>query len=364
MRRVRPLLPDDVPQVVDLYQKVFGAGQSFPLDTLTSYLRAVFFDNPWYDEALPSLVHQDAGGRILGCLGIMPRRMALNGRPLRVAVTHTFMVDPERRSTLAALELLKRFCAGSQDLSLAQGNDSSRKLWEGIGGPTSLLYSLRWTRLLRPARYVLSLLNGRELPGPLGSALTPAARLVDALLTRLPRSHFRQPRSAVTGEDLEPITVLACLPEVVAPRSLRPDYDDRSLSWLFQILARKRGRGAFHKIAVRGVRRQLLGWYLLYLNPGGAGEVVQIGARPDTIRDVLDHLFHHAWRHGATAVSGQLDPPFMQAFSDTYCVFHRDASWVLVHSKHPEVLDVILQGDAFLTRMEGEWWIGFQSGDL
>jgi hypothetical protein len=350
--------------VADLYQKVFGAGQTFPRDTLISYFRAIFFDNPWYDDDMPSLVYRDGSGKILGCLGIMPRRMSLNGRPLRVAVTHTFMADPEGRSSLAALELLQRFWTGGHDLALAQGNEASRRLWEAAGGPTSLLNSLRWTRLLRPARYVQSLLDGRELPGPLRFVLAPAVRLVDAMLARAPGGRFRQSVPAVAGEDLDPASVLACLPEVAGSRSLRPDYDTRSLGWLFEILARRRARGVFHKIAVRGVRRQLLGWYLLYLRPGDVGEVVQIGARPDTIRDVLDHLFHHAWHHGATAVSGQLDPPFMQALSDAYCVFHRDASWVLIDSKHPEVLDVILRGDAFLTRLEGEWWIGFRSGDL
>jgi hypothetical protein len=357
---VGPLLVDEIPQVAELYQKVFGVGRDLPLDGLTSYLRGIFFENPWYDEAMPSLVRRNARGRILGCLGILPRRMTLNGRPLRVAVTHTFMVDPDQRPGLAALELMRRFSAGVQDLALAQGNSSSRKLWQGLNGPTSLLYSLSWTRLLKPTRYILSLLGGRELPGPLRYALAPGSGLMDALLARLPRGRFHQPPPGSSGEELDPATFMAGLPEVVRPRALRPEYDDESVSWLFGILARRRDAGAFHKIAVRGVGRELLGWYLIYLASGRAGEVVQIGARPDTIRDVLDHLFHYAWRHGATAVSGQLDPLFMEALSDTYCVFHRDASWVLLQSRHPEVMAAILRGDAFLTRLEGEWWIGFQ----
>lgn len=358
---VRPLLRDDIPQVAALYQKVFGNGQSLPLDGLAAYLRSIFFDNPWYDEALPSLIHENADGRIVGCLGIMPRPMTLNGRALRVAVTHTFMVDPESRSTLAALALAKRVHSGVHDLALAQGNELSRKLWQGLGGPTCFLYSLRWTRLLKPARYVLSLLDGRELPRPLWSALAPGSGVVDALFARLPRSHFRQRTPSQIGEDLDPATLLAGLPDVVRLRSLRPDYDEGSLRWLFQILGQKRTPGSFHKVAVRGRDGQLLGWYLLYLRPGATGEVVQIGAHPGTIRDVLEHLFHYAWRHGAAAVSGQLDPPFMDAFADAYCVFHKDGSWILVESRHPDVLDAIFRGDAFLTRLEGEWWIGFES---
>ena len=49
--------------------------------------------------------------------------------------------------------------------------------------------------------------------------------------------------------------------------------------------------------------------------------------------------------------------------SDKNFLFHRgDRSWMLVHSRRPEVLDAIHRGTAFLTRMEGEWWISFGGG--
>jgi len=41
---------------------------------------------------------------------------------------------------------------------------------------------------------------------------------------------------------------------------------------------------------------------------------------------------------------------------------HRHRYWTLVHSQKPELLDGIHRGDAFLTRLEGEWCMRFQKG--
>ena len=108
---------------------------------------------------------------------------------------------------------------------------------------------------------------------------------------------------------------------------------------------------------VRDVRGDVLGWYLYYLRPGGVGEVVQIGATHDSIGEVLAHLFFDAWRRGALAVSGQLDPAFMEALSEQHCLFDSGAFWTLLNSNDFEVLEAIYRGDAFLTRLEGEGWI-------
>jgi hypothetical protein len=100
-----------------------------------------------------------------------------------------------------------------------------------------------------------------------------------------------------------------------------------------------------------------LGWYLYYAEPGGIGEVVQIAARDGSVDDVLDHLFYDAWRHGVVALSGQLQPRLLRALSDRSCLFRHGGAWMLVHARDPELISVIHRGDAFLTRLDGEWWI-------
>ena len=39
-----------------------------------------------------------------------------------------------------------------------------------------------------------------------------------------------------------------------------------------------------------------------------------------------------------------------------------DGTWTLVHTRHADVATAIHQGNAFLSRLEGEWWLRFQGG--
>ncbi len=356
MGKVRPLTEADMPRVVGLYARVFGSRLAGSAGTVESYLAEIFCLNPWRDEALPSLVYEEPDGGIIGCLGVVPRPMSMNGRSLRLAISHTFMVDPDRRATPAGIQLLQAFLSGPQDLSLAEGNDTSRKIWEGFGGATSLLYSLRWARPLRPARYILAVMRRRGWSALWESALRPLLSVTDAVATR---AAFRPSAPRLWAAELTEETFLAGLALVSGDRSLRPEYDARSLKWLLELLARKTGRGEFRKVVVRDGRGDTAGWYLYYLNPGGLSEVVQVAARPDSMREVLEHLFHDAWRGGAVAVSGPLDPGALRTAPDRYCFFHHDGGvWMLVHSRRPGVLEAIHRGDAFLSRLEGEWWIG------
>jgi len=359
VERVRPMTERDVTQVVELYERVFVRPTAGGPQSVGEYLREILFRNPWRDDALPSLVYEDGAGRIAGCLGVMPRPMLLEGRPIRAAISHTFMVEPGSRSSLAALALARAFLSGGQDLSIAEGGSPSRRILERLGGSTSLLLSLRWTRPLRPGRYLLSLLKRRGLAAPVGWALAPLGSAADALAPVLLGEPARLARPRWAGEDLTTGDLLECMSQVSADRSLRPAYDCNSLGWLLDLLAKKKGRGMLQRVGVRDGAGDMVGWYLYYLNPGGISEVVQIGARKMFADDVLGHLLHHAWRGGALAASGQLDPAAFQALAAKGSVFHHDGvSWFLIHSKNPAVLAAIHRADTFLTRLEGEWCIG------
>jgi len=357
MAHVRPLVEGDIPAVAALHATVFGGGGGRDPQTLRAHLTEVFCRHPWHDGKFPSLAYEAAGGEIVGVLGVMRRPMSLNGRPIQVAISHDFMVDPRSRSTLAAMELLRVFLAGSQDLSLADGTASSRKIWEAFGGTTSLLHSIRWTRALRPSRCVVDVMRKRGLPAAMAVAARPWCAVLDAVAARSSWTPFHQPVPRASREDVTAERLLACLSDFSLNRSLRPEYDERSVQWLLEILGRWRSSGSFRKVLVRDVRGDVLGWYLYYLRPGGVGEVVQIGATHDSIGEVLAHLFFDAWRRGALAVSGQLDPAFMEALSEQHCLFDSGAFWTLLNSNDFEVLEAIYRGDAFLTRLEGEGWI-------
>jgi hypothetical protein len=363
MATLRIFAEDDVPAVVALFERVYPEHRWTSQAACESYFREMLFDNPWRDPQLPSWVAEE-DGRIAGFQAVLPRRMLLRGRPIRVAVGCQFMVDPDQRHSLTALQLMKAWISGPQDLALADGaNDLSRRMWTTLGGAAPLLYNLHWTRPLRPARYLLSLLEERSaFSSSLLRAARPLGALADALAARLHPNRFHREEVELTEDVLDAAMMLAHLPEVLNGNSLHPVYDARSLAWLLEQTARKTRHGTLRARAVFNGKQRLIGWYLYYVKSGGVSEVVQIAARDDSFGSVLQRLLADAWRHGATAVRGRLDPHFAQELSDRHCWLRTEGTWTLVHSRHADVMAAIQRGEAFLSRLEGEWWLRFVGG--
>ena len=359
MATIRVFGESDIPAAAALLGLVYPQHRWRSQAACESYFREILFNNPWRDLQLPSWVAEE-NGRITGFQAVIPRPMTFQGRMLRVAVSMQFMVDPDRRRGLTAFQLLQACLSGPQDLTLADGgNDEARCLCIGIGGMAPLLYSLHWTRPLRPARCALSLLEERStLPLPLALAARPVAALADAIAVRLRPNRFLREETGLAEAALDPAEMLAHLPEFLRGIALQPVYDARSLAWLLAQAARKTRHGRLRARAVRD-RGRLIGWYLYYLQTGGTGEVLQITARDGSFDDVLQRLLADAWRHGAAAVRGRLDPRFVQPLSDRHCWLRREGTWTLVHSRHADIMTAIHRGDAFLSRLEGEWWLRF-----
>lgn len=362
MGHIRPFVEKDISRVSRLHEMVFRPGgqtNSAGLDSYHAYFTRVFLDNPARDPMLSSLVCQEDDGSIVGFLGVVPRRMSMNGQPLQAAISSQFVVDPASRTSMVAVRLAKAFLDGPQDLSIAdEANDVARRIWEGLGGTTSLLHSIHWTRPLRPARLALSFLRTRGPLAPFALVAGPLARMADALATRIPRSHFYQSVPRVSAEDLQEETFLACLPEFGGVGSLRVEYDARTFQWMLERAKQRSGDGRLQKIVI-GSERKTLGWYVYHLDRGGVAEVLQLAAKPSSIHRVLDHLFWQTWRQGAMAVTGRLEPRFVQALSDKYCLLHRRGPWMLVSSRKPELLQSFQRGDAFISRLDGEWCLRF-----
>ena len=357
MAKLRILEKRDVPAVAALFMRVYPGHWWSSRSACEAYFHEMLFDHPWRDLDLPSWVAEEDGG-MSGCYAIQPRPMLFRGRRIRVAVGFQFMVDPDRRRSLTALQLAKACLSGSQDLTLADGaSDQVRRGWAAIGGTAPLLYSLHWTRPLRPVRYLLSILQERTLlPPALPLAARPLGAVADALTGRLRPNRFYRHAGDLVEEPLDPATMLAHFPDVLRSYELQPLYDINSLTWLLNQAARKIHQG---KLLARSVHDggQMIGWYLYYLQPGGVSEVVQLVAQDGCFDRVLQRLLADAWRNGAAAARGRLDPPFVQELSDRHCWLRSDNTWTLVHSRHPELISAINQGEAFFSRLEGEWWL-------
>ena len=111
MATLRIFTERDVPAVAALFARAYPQYRWPSQPACESYFREMLFDNPWRDPELPSWVAEE-DGRICGLYAVMPRPMLLHGRPIRVAVTVQFMVDPDPRYSLTTLQLAKACLSG------------------------------------------------------------------------------------------------------------------------------------------------------------------------------------------------------------------------------------------------------------
>src|SRR3954463_14771333 len=107
-QRVRPFVADDIPQVAKLHRTLFRENEEPTVELEQSYRRFfhdVYLNNPWYDPRISPLICEEGNGKIIGFLGVMPRPLRLKGRSVQAATCSMFMVDPNHRFGLAAVQL-------------------------------------------------------------------------------------------------------------------------------------------------------------------------------------------------------------------------------------------------------------------
>ena len=349
---IRRFEAEDVPAVAELHRRVMRAGRPESegwLQEYHEYFRDVFLNDAALSSSLSSLVYQREG-RILGFLGVMPRRMQFEGRPLLAAVCSQFVVDPAERGQ-AGLQMLKRCLAGNQDVSLTdEAAECTRKIWEWCGGVAALPYSIHWMRPIRPAQAALSFAG-------LGM-LKPIARAIDAIATR-PGWRFHPLPPPGSRALVDKATLLECLADGAKQCSLGPHYDEASVQWVLERIGRHRDQGAVRALVVKDDAGGVAGWFIYHARRGGPGEVLQVSAQPRQHRAVLDHLFEDAWQQGVTMVRGRLEPSFAPHLSENAALLYRRGYWTLVHSKRAEICNALQRGDAFFSRLEGEWCLRF-----
>jgi Acetyltransferase (GNAT) family len=360
---VRPLAENDIPQVADLYWKVLRERKSGVPPSVHSFLSELYFHNPWIDNSIPSLVYEEKG-RIAGFLGVIPRRMCFRGEPIRIAYGGNFVVDPDFRTTLAGLHLLRTYMAGPQDLSQTDSaNDTSRALLERLGFTTIVPYSMYWVRLLRPVRSVthaIAHVAGSALASSVDFVLRPFSDIADRFAATSSASPFRQVESGLQATELDIATLLDCLAEFRQAYSFWPDYNADSLHWLLVFMQKTKGHGDdLRKVILRDGSGKIVGWYIYYRTKGGFGGVAQLGGERKRIKEVLDHLFHDAWSYGVIALQGLVERRLIADFSEKNCFFTCRGGWTVAHSRKPQLLEALNNGDAFLSRLDGEWCLAF-----
>ena len=362
MGRIRAFVQDDIPRVAELNWQFLQRQTGPHPPGLEEYLRQVFFQNPWFDSSIGSLVYEE-GHRVVGFLGIVPRPMSVNGKPIQAAFGSSLVVHPESRWTLPGPQLLAAFMNGKQDLAMTDtASELSQQIWTELGGSTSAAHSLQWARPLRPSSYALYAMSrfGREgTSGVGGRARRLLHKTVNAVAARIPLRRLRRPPGGATEEELGIDTLLdSCLPVCSAGYSLRPEYNRESLGWLLDFMSRMKAYGNLRKVVLRGATKEIIGWFIYYAKRGGIADVVQIGATELHMKTVFDHLLCDAWNHGAIGLHGRLEIRNAQELSESRCFFWGTIP-LLFYARNTELARLVQQGDAFLSRLDGEWCLKF-----
>ena len=357
MGDIRPLERADLEQVTSLYEHVARSGSRIAPPGMAGYFAETFFDHPWADPEIPSLVYAEADGRITGFLGSSVRRFEFDGRPVRVGVSGQLVTEPGARAQAPGAFLMRAYMQGAQDLTLTDtASDLVRRIWEGVGGETFHLACVGWVRVFRPWQFA-SGYRGRAERFGAPSPARPLLAGLDAASTRILGRALRPRSTEVAGREPAPRDLVEHLETVSAGYRLRPAYDEAYLEWLLPQLAEVEARGRLRVRLVSGGGK-VRGWYVYYLQPGGIGQVLQVAAEERAVGDVLDDLFRDAHGSGAAGLAGRVEAHLREALAQRRSLFHPSGYLALVHARDPGLLYAVQSGRALLTRLDGEWWMG------
>lgn len=355
---VRAFAEKDIPQAADLYWHHMHRKRGPVPTAVESAFKDLYVVNPWIDSSFPPLVYEDSSGTIVGFAGAFVRKMSFRGRHISVSFGGNLIVHPKARSGLAAARLVGTFMAGKQDLQLTDSaNDKARNIEERLGARTIPALNIHWARPLRPSSYAFYTVSRRAGPASpwLRLAASPFCSLADKMAARLAVNPFRPVQSRLKSTELDAETLLHCMVEFRKGYTLWPEYDLPSLQWLLGFMERRGTHGTLRKVAVRDENQNTVGWYIYYVKRGGVGEVVQMGGDLKLTKDILEHLFQDALEQGAIALHGVVDLRRVADFSDKGCVFTCRGGWTVANSTNEEILQTLERGDAFLSRLDGEW---------
>jgi hypothetical protein len=356
---IRPFTVDDIPAVAHLFREIFLKDAKRGTRSLEDTLKREFFEHPWRDPNLPSLVFANAEGGVTGFIGVRPLRLRFNGEPVMAAVCGSLMVDEPARNALTGARLLRSFLNGPQELSVSESaNTLSRPMWDKLGGRTEPAYSMDWLRVFKPGGLAVAVATDRFAAARL---LRPFAAVFDWCAARVRRNPLRVDTGLDRGVDVDADEIADAILRLSPSDGLRPDWDRESLNWFLERASEKERFGPLVRRVVRDRRGTVVGAYVYCVRARGVALALQIFAEKSAAEDVVDDLIADASRRGAVAVRGRVQPELADILLRRRAVFLHVSSTV-VRSKRADLLKAIQAGQATITGLACESWSGLIGG--
>src|SRR4051812_27190520 len=246
-----------------------------PATDLERFLAATLLGDPWADPELPSLVAEQARA-VVGFIARQPRRMELDGEPLRAVCCSHLTVAPEHRPTALGARLARACLDGPQRLTVSDSaGDVVVRLWRVLGGDVDMARACEWMLVLRPARYASRL------------ARAPVGAVPLHVLWQRTRRRGLAAEPGVRNEPAGPPELAEQLAALTARLRLRPAADPGHLEHVLATLAAT-GRRAECRIVRREGRP--IGLWACLAPRGGTAQVLALVTRdqegPSVLRDL------------------------------------------------------------------------------
>jgi len=322
-------------------------------------LPKLFLNSPWRHPGLASLVSEDSDSLPHGMISVGARPMNYQGRQITAAIGADLFVAPGSRSRMAGVGLLKTFLNGPQDITICDvANDSTRRIWERMGGHVASQYNLNWYGILRPTKFASGLLREKWLGGFGGATLLQSiAPFADRILPQ--RLSLNLPNAdLLRGLHSEPLTAAefgSQIGSLTAEDELAPIYCRDAAEWTWKRLPYlSPDEGTITAKNVRNSKGDLLGCYLYKMTSSSVASVLLIAAKQAHAGLVFDHLITQVWQDGASAIIGRVQPRLLQCLLDRGFSLRARSTYALVHSRDRAIADCFRHGSAWLSVLDGE----------
>ncbi len=356
---IRSLTLEDLPRLAELHLRCFPDSdmtleeqRKISHDVYERLFPALYINHPWSDERFPCLISENRKGELTGMLAVMNRRFEADGRRLDAAVSAELFVDPDSRSSLSGVQLLKKLLNGPQHLTIADtANDTTQRIWNQLGGLSLPVYGMSWMLLSDPCRFAVHLASTRTR---LARPATLFARAGDQILGRIRKPFPREADPAVSSRPLTRDEFVALAPTMSSRVEIRPVYSDDDVHWLWDRLNFiARDAGPAQQFAVLR-NEKAVGWFIWQFRPGRIARVSQLVAQSGEELTVVSEMARTLRRAGIAGAIGRLQPEFLPALQRARCLFVRRSRHVLVHSHDDQILNSFRKGSAFLSMLDGE----------
>lgn len=351
---------EDIPQVAELFVKVFGAPGHKVDQNLIEYIKDLSFGNPISSTSQGGVVYSDESGNITSAVLGIPVGYLIDGEQIRGRMLCAFMASG-KGSTRAAASVSTS--ARPQDPAefCFSDNASPRSAGHGRAGGAIVLpqNSLVWERPYRPvSAFVLRW--QKRLPASLVSTFCFLSRPLDALIRcwfpSFGVAEAFRPKSTTKIETCSSDQFRATALALIKSVRLRPEWSKQEFEWLYLMASRNHTLGRLKTYLVSSENGTTIGAFMVYEKAQRTVRLLHLFAPDAELKRVYRAFFDLYDQKGFCTAIGVMEQRAFMAITEQTRLFFKANSYFCVSTQNEAVLDAIQKGDVVFGGLASEIW--------